>query len=572
MCLNAQTQMKMHGVYHMTIKKNKYLHMKKIIVGILVITNSVIAQTKPVAASELKQPKLVVGVVVDQMRQDYIYRYWNKFGNGGFKKLINEGYFYKNTHYNYVPTYTGPGHASIYTGTSPATHGIISNDWFVKETGKQTYCTEDPNVKSVGTVSKAGLMSPKNLLVTTIGDELKLNTNQKAKVFAISLKDRSSILPAGHSANGAFWFDGSNGKFISSTHYMTQLPTWVSDFNSKELAKQYLSKGWNTLYPIAGYTESLADKNNYEAAPNKKDTAIFPYDYKVQLDKNNFEIIKATPYGNTITKDLALACLKAEQLGKGKQTDMLCISFSSTDYVGHSYGPRSVEVEDVYLRLDKDLEELISILNATVGKDNYILFLTADHGACDVPAHLMDVKIPGGYVSEDELTKNIKTHCMNQFGDSLVLSVINQQVFLNEAKIMAMNLNKLVVEHVLVNFLLTVKGVAEAYTSEVLRNNDFIEGTFKHLIQKGYNHVRSGNVAFSYNPAWMEYHNKGTTHGASYSYDTHVPLLFFGSGIPKGSTVKKVNIVDIAPTISMMLHMSFPNGTTGKPLEEVIGK
>ena len=545
--------------------------MKKILT-LIIFSNSLFAQTKPITTTELKQPKLVVGIVVDQMRQDYIYRYWNKFGNGGFKKLINEGYFYKNTHYNYVPTYTGPGHASIYTGTSPATHGIIANDWYVREAGKETYCTEDPSVKSVGTDSKAGLMSPKNLLVTTIGDELKLNTNQKSKVFAISLKDRSSILPAGHSANGAFWFDGSNGKFISSTHYMTQLPTWLNDFNNLQLAKQYLSKGWNTLYPIEGYTESLADKNNYEAAPNKKNTPVFPYEYKTQIEASNYDIVRATPFGNTITKDLALACLKAEQLGKGKQTDMLCVSFSSTDYVGHSYGPRSVEVEDVYLRLDKDLEDLINTLNTTVGKDNYVLFLTADHGACDVPAHLMDMKIPGGYIDEKQLVKEIKTFCQKQYGDSLVSAISNQQLFLLDAKLVSMKLDKALVEQSLVNYLLSVKGVAEAYTSDVLRNNDFAEGTFKHLIQKGYNHVRSGNVAFSYNPAWMEYHSTGTTHGASYSYDTHVPLLFYGLGISKGSTVRKVNIVDIAPTVSMILHMSFPNGTTGKPLEEVIGK
>ncbi|MBA4241849.1 MAG: alkaline phosphatase family protein [Sphingobacteriaceae bacterium] len=544
-----------------------------ILLSLVVISKSINAQTKSIAApTDLKQPKLVVGIVVDQMRQDYIYRYWNKFGNGGFKKLINEGYFYRNAQFNYVPTYTGPGHASIYTGTSPATHGIIANDWFVKEENKITYCTEDSKVKSIGTESKAGLMSPKNLLVTTIGDELKLNTNQQAKVFAMSLKDRSSILPAGHSANGAFWFDGSNGKFISSSHYMNELPAWVNEFNNLQLAKHYLSQGWNTMYPIAGYTESIADKNNYEAAPNKKDTAIFPYQYKTQLDKNNYEIIKATPFGNTITKDLALACLKAEQLGKGKQTDMLCISFSSTDYVGHSYGPRSVEVEDVYIRLDKDLEELINALNTSLGKDNYVIFLTADHGACDVPAHLMDLKIPGGYVNEDELTKIIKTFCQNQYGDSLVSSLSNQQIFLNESKMASMKLNKFAVEHTLANFMLTVKGVAEAYPSEVLKYENYTDESFKYLIQKGYNHVRSGNVAFSYNPSWMEYHNKGTTHGASYSYDTHVPLLFYGANIPKGFSVKKVNVVDIAPTIATMLHLSFPNGTTGKPLIEVITK
>lgn len=546
--------------------------MKKIL-PLIFLTSTMLGQTKPaVTISELKQPKLVIGIVVDQMRQDYIYRYWNKFGNGGFKKIVTNGYFFKNAHFNYVPTYTGPGHASIYTGTTPSTHGIIGNDWWLKDSSKMMYCTEDKLVKSIGSESKAGLMSPKNLLTTTIGDELKLSSGQLSKVFAVSLKDRSSILPAGHSANGAFWFDGGNANFISSTHYMNQLPAWLTEFNSLGLAKKYLSGGWNTLYPIEGYIESIADNNNYEKAPNKKASPIFPYDFKTQLEKNGYDIIRSTPFGNSITKDLALACLKAEQLGKGKQTDMLCISFSSTDYVGHSYGPRSVEIEDVYLRLDKDLEELINYLNANIGKDNFMLFLTADHGACDVPAHLLDLKIPGGYVNESDLNYKVKTFCKNLYGDSLVAAIENQQIFLKENIITSLKLSKFSIEQSLADFMLTIKGVAEAYPSEALKYENYTEGTFKYLIQKGYSHVRSGNVAFSYNPAWMEYHNKGTTHGASYSYDTHVPLLFFGMGIPKGSSVKKVNIVDIAPTISTLLHIPFPNGTTGMPLEELFVK
>ena len=551
--------------------------MKNCICLLLILILSVgfncLSQTKSgVKGADFKQPKLVVGIVVDQMRADYIYRYWNKFGNGGFKKILNDGFFYKNTQFNYVPTYTGPGHASIYTGTSPATHGIIANDWFEKLTGQMTYCTGDLTVQTIGSETKAGKMSPKKLLVTTIGDELKLNTNQQSKVFAISLKDRSSVLPAGHTANGAFWLDGSTGNFISSSHYMKDLPVWLRQFNELKLPAKYLSQGWKTLYPINEYKESLADKNNYERAPNKKDTAIFPYTYHSHIEKNNFEIIKATPFGNSITKDLAITCLKSEQLGKRFVTDMLCVSFSSTDYVGHAYGPRSVETEDVYLRLDKDLEELLNQLDVLVGKDKYVLFLTADHGACDVPAHLIDLKIPGGYMDEEQLTKKIKTFCMTEFGDSLVLSINNQQLFLNEQKLGAMKLNKVSVEHTLANFLLSINGIAEAYPSEVLKYGNFTDGSFKSLIQKGYHHVRSGNVAFSYNPAWMEYQDKGTTHGASYSYDTHVPLLFYGAGIPKGSSVKKVNIVDIAPTISMMLHIPFPNGTTGSPLAEVLEK
>jgi predicted AlkP superfamily pyrophosphatase or phosphodiesterase len=379
-------------------------------------------------------------------------------------------------------------------------------------------------------------------------------------------------LPAGHSANAAFWFDGSVGKFISSTHYVNELPQWVHEFNSKQLPKQYLSQGWKTLYPLANYFESISDLNNYEKAPNKKDSAIFPYEYSKYIEKSNYEVIKATPYGNSITKDIALACLKAENLGKGNFTDMLCVSFSSTDYVGHSYGPRSIEVEDVYLRLDKDLEELINYLNLNVGKNNYVLFLTADHGACDVPAHLVDMKIPGGYINETELKQTIKSFCKSQFNDSLLLAMENQQLFLNDAIIHSSKLNKSDLEKQLADYLLSIKGIAEAYPSEALKYIQYDEGSFKSLIQKGYNHVRSGNVAFSYNPAWMEYQNKGTTHGASYSYDTHVPVLFYGAGIPKGSSVKKINITDIAPTISLMFGISFPNGTTGKVLEELFVK
>lgn len=534
--------------------------------------NHSLAQSKTTSTQDLKQPKLVIGVVIDQMRHDYIYRYWNKYGNGGFKKLVSEGYFFRNAHYNYMPTYTGPGHASIYSGTTPATHGIISNDWFVKETGKMTYCTDDETVKTVGSESKAGLMSPKNLLVTTIGDELKLATNQQAKVFAVSLKDRSSILPAGHSANGAFWFDGSVGKFITSTHYISQLPAWLNEFNDKQLAKSYLQNGWNTLYPIETYTESIVDDNKYERAPNKKSTPTFPYDYKQQLEKNNYDIIKSTPAGNTLTKDAAIACIKAEQLGKGKQTDMLCISFSATDYVGHYYAPRSIEVEDTYLRLDKDLEELLNYLNSYIGKENYVLFLTADHGGADNPIYSKDLKIPAGYISDDDISLKIKSFCYTQFKDSLVLMTTNQQLFLNEAKIKSLGLNKNQVEESIADYLITIDGIAEAYPSQLLRNSNFTDISTKYLIQKGFNHKRSGNVAYNYNPAWIDYYSSptGTTHGSPYPYDTHVPILFYGAGISKGFSVRKIHTVDIAPTLSMMLHISFPNGTTGEPLPEVL--
>ncbi|HWY37175.1 MAG TPA: alkaline phosphatase family protein, partial [Bacteroidia bacterium] len=333
--------------------------------------------------AQAQKPKLIVGIVVDQMRYDYLYRFSEKYGPGGFKRLLKGGFFCKNARYNYVPTFTGPGHASIYTGTTPAIHGIAANEWYDKKTKKDIYCAEDKNTKSVGTESKAGLMSPVNLDASTIGDEMKVASLSKAKVIGVSLKDRSSIFPAGHAANGAYWFDGTTGSFISSAFYMNELPQWLIDFNEKKPAQKYLQSGWNTLLPVEKYTESLPDDNIFEKAPNKKEKPVFPYDFKAQLEKNNFEIIRATPFGNTIVKELAMAAIEGEGLGKDNVCDMLCVSFSSTDYVGHSFGPKSVEVEDTYIRLDKDLEEFFVYLDTRIGKGNYTLFLTADHGASD---------------------------------------------------------------------------------------------------------------------------------------------------------------------------------------------
>jgi predicted AlkP superfamily pyrophosphatase or phosphodiesterase len=523
------------------------------------------AQVKPA-------PKLVVGIVVDQMRTDYIYRYWNRFGDGGFKRLVNEGFFCKNTHYNYVPTYTGPGHSSIYTGATPAIHGIIANDWFVKEKSIQTYCVEDKKVKPVGTMNEHCMMSPRNQLTTTLGDELKLFSNGKSKVFGIALKDRSSILPVGHSADAAFWYDFDKGNFISSDWFVKELPAWLNNFNNKKLVRSYLEKGWNTLYPIETYTNSIADDNKYELAPNGKPKPVFPYDYNAQLVKNDLTIIRSTPWGNTITKDLAIECLKSEALGKDGISDMLCISFSSPDIIAHAYGIRAVEVEDVYLRLDKDLEDLLKVLDAEVGKENYSLFLTADHGAADVAAYLKDLKIPAGYLKESVIDAELKQFTTQKFGANLIANVSNQQVFLNMATIATLKLNVDDLEKAIANKLLQMEGISEAYPSSVMKYESYKGNELKALLSNGYNHKRSGNVAFSYLPGWLDIQETGTTHGSAFTYDTQVPLIFYGAGIKKGESVKDYSITEIAPTISVLLNNPFPNGCTSSPIEEVLSR
>lgn len=529
---------------------------------------------KPATVKETgDKPKLVVGIIIDQMRDDYIYRFWNRYGQGGFKRLVNNGYYFKNAHYNYVPTYTGPGHACVYTGSTPSRNGIIANEWYNRSSGKMMNCVEDKAVTPVGTDNERHRRSPANLLATTIGDELKISSNNRAKVFGVALKDRSAIFPAGHAANGAFWLDDKTGNFVSSSWYMKVLPQWLKAFNERNLILSYLSGGWNTLYPLVTYTSSINDTNRYERAHVKKDLPVFPYIYETQIKNKNYGTVAITPYGNTLTRELAVACLKGEQMGKDDECDLLAVSFSSPDIIGHSYGPRSVEIEDTYLRLDKELELLFNELDKEVGNGNYMAFLTADHGGADVPNHLLDNKIPAGVINEDSITKAIKQFAFNQFGDSaLVVNVSNSQVFLDRGKIQRQKLSVDNIKQDLCNFLLNYKGVAEAYPSEVFKTSSFSGRDDKSLLQRGFNHLRSGDVLYVLQPAWMEYVETGTTHGSSYLYDTHVPLLFFGKGISKGNSFEYVTITQIAPTLSALLKLNYPNACIAEPLQSYFQK
>jgi len=525
---------------------------------------------QPLLAGKEKKPKLVVGIVVDQMRNDYIYRYWQRYGKGGFKRLVNGGCYFRNAHYNYIPTYTGPGHSSIFTGTTPRAHGIIANDWHIQGSKKTQYCVKDTLVTAVGAANKSGQMSPRFQLSSTIGDELKMS-QPGSKVFGIALKDRSAILPAGHAANNAFWFDDDSGAFISSSWYASQLPAWVTNFNAQKKAAAYLGKGWNTLYPIETYTASVADNNPYENVPNKKEQPVFPYEYSKFIASNSYGILKSTPFGNSITKDLAMACVEAEGLGLDEQTDLLTISFSTPDYVAHAYGPRSVEAEDIYLRLDQELEELLNYLDKKVGKDKYVVFLTADHGGADVPKHLIDTKIPAGYTSETKIMRACRSFSQKEFGDSLLIEdVSNEQVFLDLPKLRQLNLNKTTTEEKLAAFLLSLSGIAEAWPSADLRNAANRPGDYTTLLQNGYNHRLSGHVAFMYLPGWMDYAPKGTTHGAGYNYDTHVPVIFYGGGIKKGTWLDYITITQIAPTVCELLKINQPNACNASPLKQVL--
>lgn len=517
------------------------------------------------------KPKLVVGIVVDQMRYDYLTRFWERYGDKGFKRLISDGYLCKNNHYNYVPTYTAPGHTSIYTGTTPRINGIISNQWYDKKTDHYIYCASDDSVSSIGTTSDAGKMSPKRLLTTTVSDENRLATQFRGKTIGIALKDRAAILPAGHTANAAYWFHGKDeGRFISSSYYMEKLPDWVKNFNTSGKAESYL-KTWETLYPISTYTESGKDLNDFERGFKGKKTATFPYDLKKLSQENGgFSILKSVPYGDDLTTDFALAAMEGENLGQGTITDFLTISYSSPDYIGHNFGVNSKEVEDNYLRLDKDIGRLLDSLDNKVGKGNYTVFLTADHGGVNVPAYLKSKKIPAGYFSTSEMRKKLKSFVGETYGTvDLIANISNSQVFFNYEALKTRHIKPEDLENTLKHFLITYKGISQVYTRTMIENSSYT-GIISSRVRNGFNSKRSGDVAYVLEPSVVSYSHTGSTHGSPYNYDTHVPLIFYGKGINNGQTTELTETVDIAPTISALLGIAFPNGATGKVLSEVI--
>ncbi|MCO4820767.1 MAG: alkaline phosphatase family protein [Flavobacteriaceae bacterium] len=542
--------------------------MMKYILGLFAI---VIGANVSIAQSSQSKPKLVVGIVVDQMRYDYLTRFEDGFGEGGFKRMMNEGFNCKNNHYNYVPTYTGPGHASIYTGTTPKSHGIISNSWYNKFENKSVYCAGDDEVQSVGTATNAGQMSPHRMLTTSFADENRLFTQMRGKTIGVSVKDRGAILPAGHTANAAYWFQGKlEGNFITSTHYMTELPKWVEKYNDGDHVSKYM-KTWSTLENIVTYTQSGDDLNTFEGGFKGKETAEFPYDLKKLSPENGgFDILKSTPYGNSIVTDFAIAALEGEALGKDNHTDVLAVSFSSTDYIGHNFGVNSKEVQDTYLRLDRDLERFFNALDDKVGKGEYTVFLTSDHGAVNVPSYLRSVKIPAGYVNSNAQKQQFNNFMFNTYKSTeLIKNVSNNQIFLDHEKIKALGLNLEEVKTAIVNEIVNYESVGKAYTSAAITTLGTANDV-EQLVQNGFNQKRSGDIIFVNDPAVITYSKTGSTHGSGLNYDTHVPLLFFGKGIQKGSTFKPTKIVDIAPTISALLGISFPNGATGDILDFVI--
>lgn len=522
-------------------------------------------------AQSLPRPKLVVGIVIDQMRWDYLYRYYDRYGEGGFKRMLGEGFSCENTYIDYVPTVTAIGHSTIYTGSVPAVHGIAGNDFIFNKTGKSVYCTGDTTEQTVGSSSKEGQMSPRNLLTTTITDELKLATNFRSKVIGIALKDRASILPAGHKPDAAYWFDNASGNWISSTYYLKSLPAWVNTFNALREPDVFLKQDWNTLYPVDTYVQSSPDSNGYEGKFSGQTAPVFPVRLS-QMSHSDYELIRSTPYGNTMTLDFARAAVTSEKLGQRGLTDFLAVSCSSTDYIGHKFGPNSIEVEDTYLRLDRDLASFFSFLDKQLGKGNYTVFLSADHGAAHNAGFLADNNIPGGYWQSGQRLKELNSFLNTRYKTpNLVISLSNSQVHFNESEIKKNGLDEAAISKDCVTFLTDLPNVAFVADAKNIANAA-VPSELKERIINGYNSDRSGAITFVLEPGWYSGTAKGTgtTHGSWNAYDAHIPLVWMGWGIKHGSTVRQTGMTDIAATLAALLHIQAPNGCIGKAIPELM--
>ena len=521
--------------------------------------------TFPIIPQALKKPKLVVGIVIDQMRYDYLYRFYNYYGEDGIKRLMNQGSNFTYAHYNYIPTYTGPGHASVYTGTTPFFHGIIGNDFFDKATKEMVYCVSDKTERTIGSKDDEGEMSPKRLMATTITDQLKLATNGISKVISISLKDRAAILPGGHWANAAYWYDNNTGSFISSSYYIKELPKWVEEFNNKKLADKYISEGWKLSKPDADYQNTAPDESPFENDVFNEGRTTFPHSFDHIKQSKRYGVLETTPFGNQIVEEFAKAALINENLGKGSETDFLAISFSSTDYIGHAYGNYSYELEDTYIKLDAQIADLLKALDKQAGKGNYLLFFTADHAVLDTPGYLKEHRLPTGELNYKKAVDSITAFTIRNFGDkNVVESISNDQIFFNRQLIKEKKLNIHELEQEYADYLRdTFPAISSIFTRDDLEKQ-IASRTNANLALNGFNPARSGDIVITLQPSYLiSFMKKGTTHGAPYTYDTHAPMIFYGWHVPKQTVNSPVYVVDIAATIADLLKITEPSACIG---------
>lgn len=567
--------------------------MKKSLSCVLsIITTLYLCQFSALAIAGSKQPKLILQITVDQLRGDLPTRYYDRLGKGGFKYLWDKGVVYSDAHHPHANTETIVGHATLATGAYPSIHGMVGNLWFDRDAGHTVYNIEDANyrlltqgadvddsteIDPTQRAARSEGRSPNAILSTTFSDELKANSGGKSKVFGVSVKDRGAVSLAGH-AGKAFWFSKANGEFVTSTYYYDHYPQWVTNWNQKKLAQQYAGKSWNLLNEQVQYTFGDSDDRPWEA-----DLAgfgrVFPHPYGKGDSKYFTTLLTISPAGDALTLDFAKTLLQAEQLGKGKHTDYLSISFSSTDYVGHIFGPSSLEAEDNILQLDRKLAELFKFVDKEVGLKNTLIVLSADHGGPDTPGYLKQLNIPSGYVNPDSWDKSAAiSRIKKQFNikSKLIEKFENPYLYLSTAIIHDKGINKEKLEAEIAKEISTFEGVSQAISSTALKKNSLPDTYINRSVRNNFHPKRSGDIHIVFKPNWFINGFDGltvaATHGSPWNYDTYVPIVFAGAGIKAKHVARRVHTVDIAPTLSNFIKIRPPSGSVGQVLTEVTQK
>jgi predicted AlkP superfamily pyrophosphatase or phosphodiesterase len=520
------------------------------------------------------KPALIVGIVVEQLRFDQIERFRDRLSENGIKKMINEGTFFRNASFDYMLTQSAPGFSTISTGTEPSYHGITSDNWYVPLKNEFIYCTKDVSVNPVGGSYESGLHSPVNLNASTFADELKIATGKRSKVFAIGIKEHAAIFSAGHAADGAFWYDNITGTWMSSTYFMANLPAWVNDFNAMKYSETYLNTTWNLLKPATDYSVCLPDSNKFETGFNGLN--YFPYDIN-KLSKpsgrnstRNYAFLRETPFGDALTTDFAIRLIEKEDLGKDDIPDFLGICYSSTDYIGHRFGPSSVETGDAILRLDKDIETLLNYLNDSLGKKNVLIYFTSAHGVSEIPSIMEAMRIPAGYFKQNQALQLLRSYLNAVYGEGdWVKGFSERQIFLNRTLIEDARIPIEEIQKKTARFLTQFTGVASAYPYYAFEANDFGNGHLKKIVNN-FSPQRSGDVIVTLNPGWVEKEgDQMTNHNSPYEYDSHVPLIWYGWTVNRSTVMRKVNMTDIAATLSSLCRIPYPNACTGEPMPEL---
>jgi predicted AlkP superfamily pyrophosphatase or phosphodiesterase len=548
----------------------KYRFKDFLTIIILFVAFTVQAQNKRTIAPE--KPTLIVSIVVEQMRYDFLDRYYNEFDTDGFKRLILGGAFYKNAHLNYMFSQSSPGYASIYTGATPSVHGIVADQWYKNISESKIKSTQNKKYKTVGSASKYGEHAPNQLITSTISDELKL-VNKHSKVISIGLDASASCLSGGHMADASYWLDEQTGKWISSRYYLDSLPTWVNTFNDKESYKTYLDREWTLYKKIGRYTKSRSDTAKYETGFGINHYT-FPYNIteisNIKSNYPDYSVLNTVPFGNNYTKDFAIQTIVEEGLGKDAHTDFLMLNFTATKNISNRFGPLSVEVEDTYLRLDQDIQHFLKFLDEEIGKHNYLVILSSNHGVAYSPKYLEENKIPSGNFKSTYSIALLKSYLNALYGKGdWVKLYYNQQIYLNHLLIEDSKLRLEDIQQKVVDFMIQFDGIANAVSSTTLKRSEFNRGIYKKM-QNSYNQRRSGDVMLNLKSGWLEDITSTSSSNSPYVYDTHIPLIWYGWRIKRQESSEDVDITDIAPTISNFLNIEKPNGCTGKTINGLI--